>query len=249
MKSSYDQFFAEKKRNLKNKQVLRSGLTKQPVKRKRSFPLGAFILLTLSVGIFGVTVFYPDEFDQIFQKIEVHFMTMATAADEKPMEKSAADAAIKAASSTESALSKLQAEERDKGSGKAEDTSYLSKLNERKKELDLREKELNELEEELHRQRDEVEVRIKKLEEIRGQIASVLKQKVEVDQTKVDKLVEFYSNMKPKQAADILATINEDLAVEILGKMKKKNAAEIMDLLTPSKAQIISEKFAGYKRR
>ncbi len=60
--------------------------------------------------------------------------------------------------------------------------------------------------------------------------------------------MELYSNMKPKQAADVIGSINEDLAVEVLAKMKKKNAAEIMNLLTPEKARILSEKYTGYRR-
>jgi flagellar motility protein MotE (MotC chaperone) len=59
----------------------------------------------------------------------------------------------------------------------------------------------------------------------------------------------MYSNMKAPQAAKVFETMDEDLAVEILGRMKKKNAADIMNLLKPEKAQILSEMFAGYKRR
>jgi flagellar motility protein MotE (MotC chaperone) len=134
-------------------------------------------------------------------------------------------------------------------SAKEENQSYFGKLNDRKKELDVREKELNELEAELQKQRDEVEARIRKLEEIRAQIGQVLKDKVEVDEERVKKLVEFYSDMKPQNAAQIIATLNEDLAVEILGRMKKKNAADILNLLKADKAQVLTEKFAGYKRR
>jgi len=54
--------------------------------------------------------------------------------------------------------------------------------------------------------------------------------------------------MKPAQAAKVFETMDEDLAVEILGKMKKKNAAEVMNLIKPEKAQVFSEKYAGYKR-
>jgi len=127
--------------------------------------------------------------------------------------------------------------------------SHFNKLNERKKQLDLREAELLSMEEELHKQRKEVEARILKLEHIREEVAGVLKERVEVDEQRVATLVDFYSNMKPKQAADIITTLNEDLAVEVLGKMKKKNAADILNLLEPTKARAISEKFTGYKRR
>ena len=54
--------------------------------------------------------------------------------------------------------------------------------------------------------------------------------------------------MKPKQAAEVIGSLNEELAVEVLAKMKKKNAAEIMNLLPPDKARILSEKYTGYRR-
>jgi flagellar motility protein MotE (MotC chaperone) len=128
------------------------------------------------------------------------------------------------------------------------DISHFGKLRQRKEELDRREKELVELEEELHKQKSELDKRISQLEEMRNQIAQILKDRVDVDQEKVNKLVELYSNMKPKQAADVIGSINEDLAVEILAKMKKKNAAEIMNLLPPEKSKVLSEKYTGYRR-
>ena len=53
--------------------------------------------------------------------------------------------------------------------------------------------------------------------------------------------------MKPGQAANIISTINEDLAIQVLSKMKKKNAAQILNMIEPAKARVLSEKFAGYK--
>ena len=251
MKSGYDQFFNAARKGSKKSTAAPARNGSPPhfkKQRRRKFPLGAVLLMIVSLSTFAWTAFYPDEFDQIFQKVEIRFMGMASASDEGAA-KSAEKKEEKSASSAKSEKAKGPSESSVREEGGEEDLSYLGKLNERRKELDLREKELGELEEELHRQRTEVEARIKKLEEIRAEIANVLKEKVDVDQSKVDKLVEFYSNMKPKQAAEILAAINEDLAVEILGKMKKKNAADIMNLLAPAKAQVISEKFAGYKRR
>jgi flagellar motility protein MotE (MotC chaperone) len=100
----------------------------------------------------------------------------------------------------------------------------------------------------LQQQKLALEKRLKELEDIRTKISSRLDEKVKIDQEKVDKLVEFYSNMKPQNAAKVFEDIDEDLAVEILNKMKKKSAADIMNLLKSEKAQKLSEKFAGYKR-
>ena len=137
----------------------------------------------------------------------------------------------------------------NKASVSSEDMSYFKKLNQRKEELDQREESLVKLEEELHKQKVEIEKRIGELQKIRDQIAATLKEKKTVDEEKIAKLVDFYSNMKPKSAAKVLMDIDEELAVEILGNMKKKNAAAIMNLLEPKKAQNLSEKFAGYRRK
>jgi flagellar motility protein MotE (MotC chaperone) len=130
-----------------------------------------------------------------------------------------------------------------------EQIDHLSKLNDRKKELDEREEELNRMEQELQAQKTELDKRMQELEGVRRGISSVLEEKVAVDSKKVDTLVLMYSDMKPPQAAKVFETMDEDLAVEILGRMKKKSAADIMNLLKPDKAQVLTEKFAGYKRK
>jgi flagellar motility protein MotE (MotC chaperone) len=93
------------------------------------------------------------------------------------------------------------------------------------------------------------EIDLKDLEDVRRGISSVLEEKVKGDDKKIDTLVQMYSDMKPPQAAKVFETMDEDLAVDILGRMKKKNAADIMNLLKSEKAQVLSEKFAGYKRK
>ncbi len=222
-------------------------------------PFKATLLLTAIFGILGFGYSRPETVESWANMIEISPMSQATAADEKPADSKAPLAKAAAdKSATNSGAAAKTAETGEKNSGAVcvepnemseEDLSHFKRLSDRKKELDLREQELNALEEELHKQRDEVEARIVKLESIRGDISTVLKDRVEVDEERVKTLVEFYSNMKPKQAADIFSNLNEDLAVEVLGKMKKKNAAEIMNLLPPEKARTLSEKFTGYKRR
>lgn len=87
------------------------------------------------------------------------------------------------------------------------------------------------------------------LEGTRRSIASILDEKVKVDDQKIETLVQMYSNMKAQQAAKIFETMDEDLAVAILGRMKKKNAAEVMNLMKAERAQLFSEKYAGYKKK
>ena len=129
-----------------------------------------------------------------------------------------------------------------------EELSFFNKLNERKKELDLREAELTKLEAELQKQKLALDDKIKQLDHTRDEISSTLKTRVATDQAKVDKLVEFYSTMKPQQAAKVIESLNEELAVSVLDKMKKKNAAEVLNVMDAKKARRFSELLTGYER-
>jgi flagellar motility protein MotE (MotC chaperone) len=101
---------------------------------------------------------------------------------------------------------------------------------------------------ELQVQREQLEKRMNELEENRKKISSMLEERTQVDEKKVDTLVQLYSSMKPQQAAPVIESLDEDLAVEVIAKMKRKPAADIMNLLKPEKAKVISEKFTGYKK-
>lgn len=129
-----------------------------------------------------------------------------------------------------------------------EELSFFNKLNDRKKQLDLREAELNKLEEELQKQKLALDDKIKQLDHTRDEISATLKTRVATDQAKIDKLVEFYSTMKPQQAAKVIESLNEDLAVNVLDKMKKKNAAEVLNVMDAKKARRFSELLTGYER-
>ena len=265
MKSSYDQFFRKaqehkrgaspnikakpkaKAKPLSSEEQLREALRMRKSK-KPPFPWKAAAGLVVSLGLGGLYLAAPDQLIHLIERIEINAMGSASAADKGAAQNSPTDP-----KETEKAAAAGASANPDQGleasSAVKDDLSHFAKLRERKDELDMREKELVELEEELQRQKVELDKRIVQLEEMRSQIAQVLKDRVEVDQEKVTKLVDLYSNMKPKQAADVIGSINEDLAIEVLAKMKKKSAAEIMNLLPPEKARTLSEKYTGYRRK
>ncbi len=263
MNNGYEQFFKKAQQNKNPKAAAPGGRAQSGKKqasprrvqkrRKQKAPVGLIVALTIltAVSFFGYRNL--DQVENLLNHVDIGFFGIAAAEDGSP--------SAKAGEKTTSA----KAGEAEKGAGTGaaaggaacvegksytdEEISHFAKLNERKKALDLREQELNALEEELHKQKTEVEARIGKLEQIRTEISSVLKERVDVDEQRIATLVDFYSNMKPKQAAEIFNELNEDLAVEVLSRMKKKNAAGIMNLLNADKARMLSEKFTGYKRR
>jgi len=263
MKKGYEQHFDKLKKTNKIKpgpsaksarptsaeEYLRQALESRAAnkKTKQKVPWTAVSIIVGGLCLATLGFFYPEKFAQVWGRFELTAFGLAEAAGEAENNSPSKKPTMANSAETTPSTSPTVCPEPKGFTG--EELSHFNKLNDRKKELDQREAELTALEEELHKQKKEIEERISKLETIRQDVASVLKERVEVDEQRVATLVDFYSNMKPKQAAEIMASLNEDLAVEVLGKMKKKNAADILNLLEPAKARAISEKFTGYKRR
>jgi flagellar motility protein MotE (MotC chaperone) len=243
MSSGYDQFFksARKAANGEKPASQHSAKSKEQslrtmIKKKRKpspFPIGAtFISL---IGFLGALYFFQNQETVLkyLSAIEISFFTVASAQADKVEKKKTEEP-----KPTEPVLAEPTGSE----------LGHLTKLVERKKELDAREEELARVEAELGEQKAALQRRLAELEQMRSNISSMLEDRVKADDQKIETLVQFYSNMKPPQAAKIFETIDEDLAVQILGRMKKKSAADILNLIKPEKAQMFTEKFAGYKR-
>ena len=214
-------------------QNLKKKLRRQKRLREKSneVPLVKIVLVLISILGLLYGYLYVDKVGDISKIVKIDFLTNASAVS---AEKSTATKGKKMAKSSLENSSGNKLEKKKKNFWTEEDLSDFSKLNARKEYLDAREAELENLEEELHKQKVEIEKRITKLESIRRNISSTLKKRVTVDKKKVDKLVGFYSSMKPEKAAQIISNLNEDLAVEILGTMKKKSAAQILDKIKTS---------------
>lgn len=208
-------------------------------KSRKGFPVRALVISLMGAGVAGFGMMHHDQIDRWITKIEVGFMGEAHAQTTAPAKAPAANDAKKEG----------EAPTADKVEPSSDNIDHMLKLTDRKKALDLREEELNRLEAELQKQREEIEKKLKALEETRTGISTVLQERAVKDSEKVDTLVQMYSNMKPAQAAKVLESMDEDLAVEIVGRMKKKNAAEVMNLMKAEKAQVFSEKYAGYRKR
>ncbi|GIL17634.1 MAG: hypothetical protein BroJett040_13850 [Oligoflexia bacterium] len=214
-------------------------------KKKKTVPwnLAGISLVGLIVAVLGLQ--YSHEVENFVKKIEISVLGTAMAEEkapvaEKPVEKKVAGDKEK---SQDVAVAPAKKEFTQ------EELNHFAKMNERKKELDAREEELLRMESELQAQKAELEKKIQELGKTRREISSALEEKVKSDDKKVETLVQMYSNMKPQQAAKIFETMDDDLAIEILGRMKKKPAAEILNLVKAEKAQVLSEKFAGYRKK
>lgn len=243
MNQSYDQFFKSARRNAAHQsgakkidmnQVRKS--LKNQQKPKKSFPIKSFSLFILFAGGLFLAIESYDTIENYFHKIEIGLSSAeAQTSSPPPAEKEKVSTGEN--KKTEIAEVKKSADE----------TDFLFKLSERKKELDQREEDLNKKAAEIAKQKEEIEAKLTQLEDYRNRISTLLKDRISSDSGKIETLVQVYSNMKPAQAAKVFETMDEDLVIEILGRMKKKNAADILNLVKIEKAQVLAEKYAGYR--
>lgn len=213
------------------------------VKKKRAFPLGLVLSTLVGCLVTGAGFLHLDEVEKVVKSVEIDFLGTAIAAEPQKKPTTPAEPVVEKKAEAEPVAAAAKTD------FSPEEINHFMKLNERKNQLDAREEELGRVDAELQAQRQELEKRIVELEKTRAGISEVLEERMKTDDKKVETLVQVYSSMKPVQAAKVLETMDEGLAIEILGRMKKKSAAEVMNLMKPEKAQNFSEKFAGYKRK
>lgn len=135
------------------------------------------------------------------------------------------------------------AQEEEKPEGEGADTTATEPqempadwqaLKARSDALDRREEQLNTLER-------QIEQKLAQMRELEQQIQTMLE---EADATRDDKfkhLVDVYSNMKAKQAADALAKLDQPIAVKILSGMRGRQAGEVLSQMDANTAARLSE--------
>ena len=251
-KNGYDQFFKEAKKNAQVQSPaktisavkLRENMQmKKSKKPSRKFPVVQFIVFLLCGAVLFLAIENFDKIESTLQKVEIglgvaNAETVPASATAAPSD--AAPVVAEGAAPAVAASGTIRAEVED-------DSDYIYKLTERKRVLDQREEELNKKAAEIEAQKLVIEKKLTELEEYRVKISTMLQDRIKADDSKVETLVQVYTNMKPGQAAKIFETMDEDLVIDILSRMKKKSAAEILNLIKTEKAQAFAEKFAGYR--
>jgi len=104
----------------------------------------------------------------------------------------------------------------------------------KQEELAAKEKALAALEQELDQ-------KLVRLQELEAKLNRMLEDAKEVRDKKLKHLIDVYSNMKAKQAAAVIETLNEKIAVKILAGMRGRQAGEILTYVKPAKAARLSE--------
>ncbi|ESQ73548.1 MotE family protein [Asticcacaulis sp. AC402] len=120
----------------------------------------------------------------------------------------------------------------------------LSSLGTRRKELDQREAALNAREQLVNTADAKLDNRIRQLTDLKGQIQGLLDQATKVGEDDANRLVAVYSAMKPKDAAAVFATMDDDVRLPIAAKMKDRALAGILGAMPPDAARDLTQKLS-----
>ncbi|WP_462325518.1 MotE family protein [Desulfoplanes sp.] len=115
-----------------------------------------------------------------------------------------------------------------------------AEIREKKQELAQREKELRRLEKSL-------DAKLAKEKQIQTSIRKMLDEANVLKDKKIKHLIDVYSNMKAKQAALVLESLEEEIAVKILSGMRGRKAGEILSYVIPKKAALLSERLTDLR--
>lgn len=110
--------------------------------------------------------------------------------------------------------------------------------------MQRRQAELARKEQDLLALEKDLDDRLMRLQELEVRIQAMLKEADEVKSAKYRHLVDVLGNMKAKQAASVLETLDEKIAVKVLSGMRGRQAGEILTFVNPGKAARLSEALA-----
>ena len=128
------------------------------------------------------------------------------------------------------------------------DPVVLEELNKKRQEMEARQKDIQSKEAELKARETAINDELKKLQDMRDEIAKLDQTHRQANQDRVAKVVETLSSMSPKASAQFLTTLDDALAVAAISQMDTPKLAKIMNTIDPKRGAKLTELLAGVVR-
>lgn len=113
-------------------------------------------------------------------------------------------------------------------------------LSKRRKILDDRARALSVREALLKAAEQEINQKYEELLSIRSEIKDLLAQQSEEEQKRIASLVKIYEGMKPRDAARIFNTLDQDVLIQVVSKMSERKSAPIIASMDPDRARTLT---------
>ncbi|MDP3803602.1 MotE family protein, partial [Brevundimonas sp.] len=120
----------------------------------------------------------------------------------------------------------------------------LDALKERRIELDARDVDLASMLPLLATAEQKLDARVAALEAVKAEVRVLLGQVGEQEKAENDRLVAVYSAMRPREAARVFATLDDDVRLPVAAAMRPRSLAAVMAQMEPAAARSLTEKLA-----
>jgi flagellar motility protein MotE (MotC chaperone) len=149
-----------------------------------------------------------------------------------------------AASQAPAALPPSGASEGEPPTFTQNEVDVLQKLSERREALDSRQRDLDLRENLIKAAEGRIDKKIAEMKGLQSNVESMLKQVDDQDDGKMKSLVKIYENMKPKDAARIIETLDMPIQLGVITRMKEQKVAPIMEAMDQPSATKLTDAIA-----
>lgn len=193
-------------------------------------------LALMKIAVFGML-----SVDSVTLKVVEAVMPEVIPAVAVAAEGDKAEAPTPVADKADSEANRAAAEEAQADSA-AEEVRTERELPEEWKALKRKEEELAIKERTLQEMELSIQAEAQKVQKLHDEMRQMLEEAKGIKDKRVKQLVDMISNTKAKKAAEILQSMEIDLAVKVLSGMRGRQAGEILSFVEAKKAAKLSEK-------
>jgi flagellar motility protein MotE (MotC chaperone) len=90
-----------------------------------------------------------------------------------------------------------------------------------------------------------LDAKVQALEALKAEMKQMLGQVDEREKAEIDRLVQVYSAMRPKEAAPVMASLEDRVRLPVAAAMRPRTLAAVMAQMTPAQAKELTEKLAA----
>jgi flagellar motility protein MotE (MotC chaperone) len=120
----------------------------------------------------------------------------------------------------------------------------IQSLSARRTELDARDADMASMLPLMAAAEQKLDAKVAALEAVKAEVRTLLGQVTEQEKAENDRLVAVYSAMRPREAARVFATLDDDVRLPVAAAMRPRSLAAIMAQMDPAAARMLTEKLA-----
>jgi len=120
----------------------------------------------------------------------------------------------------------------------------IQSLSARRTELDARDADFASMLPLMATAEQKLDARVAALEAVKAEVRVLLGQVGEQEKAETDRMVAVYSAMRPREAARVFATLDDDVRLPVAAAMRPRSLAAIMAQMEPAAARSLTEKLA-----